>query len=134
MSGNKTTHAVYAIHCKPTKRTYIGCSIDAYGRVIAHFKELRSKDGKQRRVPADGGGRESVATNWQHDFNEHGEKAFEMYILKDGMDKDEALDFEQEMIDKYRACEQEHGYNFKRKAERPTLPIAFKQGEPPQPA
>ena len=122
---NDSPKTIYAIYCKPTRRTYIGCCTCFEVRIRAHFLQLQRGEKLCTKSPG-----VRAKTDWQTDYDEHGENAFDVYVLETEVSADEAKDKEDAYILKYRADEPEHGYNL-RPGRRYSVNI--KPGAPPIP-
>lgn len=86
---NYRTSGVYAIKCVPTSRVYIGSSVRVSSRWAQHRWALRH--GKHWRP------------QFQADWDEHGESAFEFTLLAESDSKDGRHDIEQQHMDAAKA-------------------------------
>lgn len=116
---------IYAIFCRATKRTYIGCCTNFKDRMWQHFNEL-ANDQKRVRVSR----YERGKSQWQKDYDQYGREGFDVYVLEENVPAEWADKKELEYILKYRANELEYGYNL-RPTKRPELVISC--GAPPLP-
>ncbi len=98
------TSGVYQILCVPTKKVYIGSSVNIARRCRGHFERLRQ------------GTHEN--TYLQHSWNKYGESAFEISVVE--LVLEVGLHYrEQYYIDKLRATDRRKGFNISIKAGAP---------------
>ena len=128
---NDKPKTIYAIHCRPTKRTYIGCCTGFETRIKQHFYELK-QGRKWCKVVGRIGNASRAKSDWQLDYDKYGREAFDVYILETDVPATLAEGKELEYVLRYKSNYPEHGYNIRPSYKYPAFEI--KQGAPPIPA
>jgi group I intron endonuclease len=82
-----TKNIIYAIINSKTGRYYIGRTCEFKQRKVKHFRDLKVG--------------EHHSPYLQRAYNKHGAKCFKMVALCHGLERDEAIKFEQLMLDTY---------------------------------
>lgn len=125
--GWPITHesVIYCIRCKENGKVYIGRTYDLNRRIKEHFSELRR--GMKRGHAA---GRRA-ASGWQKDFNEFGEKAFDVYLLEENISPEYCQAREHYWIMHYNSADPKFGYNYLDESIKRPFPAA-KAGIPPR--
>ena len=116
-------YKVYGIRCKETGRIYIGCTRrpleerfkDHFGQLKRGEKDVFTWNEKNERV--------RVPTKWQQDYNKYGKGGFEFYQIEDNIPDDQRLIREAYWIHHYKSNEEQYGYNFRVKDNRPQFEI-----------
>lgn len=119
-------YTVYAIRCTANGKMYIGCTNNVESRIKSHFFDLEQR--RKRRY--DFQTKTRIFTDFQSDFDKYGKRAFEYYVLQSEIDSGNRTVCESRWIAKYDTTNPSKGYNI-RSGKKTELPIAFKQGLPP---
>lgn len=123
-------YSIYAIRCKENGKIYIGCtSKPVEERIHQHISELRN----QRKTAVFSGtnvGPGRPLTQWQLDFNEYGEDAFEYFLIESNVPDSQRRQRESFWMDEFKTCDKRYGYNFRRAS---TMPYEIQTGLPPKP-
>lgn len=121
----KLPSTMYAIRCSVNGKVYIGRTQDMERRMREHLTELK-KGGKRTDY-----GRGYEPSDFQRDYNQYGENAFDVYILEENVAPEVVREREAFWIAEYRATDREYGYN--RITEKPAHGLSnFKSGLPPK--
>lgn len=114
--GWPITHpsTIYAIRCKENGKLYIGRTYDLIRRTHEHFSELRRNAKKKTMYPG-----KRTLSNFQLDYNQYGEEAFEVYILEENVPPEKCKSREAFWISQYDTTNPKRGYNKFTEAEKP---------------
>ena len=125
--GHKVTRpsVIYAIRCEANGKIYVGRTQNLQRRMREHLTEL--KNGAKNQSYRFGRG----PSEFQKDFNQYGQSAFEVYILERDVPPSEVHEREYHWISEYRATDSRYGYN--KYAEKAAQGFSrFKSGLPPK--
>jgi group I intron endonuclease len=126
MAEETKSYSIYAIRCKVNGRIYIGVTADVQTRVHQHFLELKRRE-KVKQSNVD---HHQTGVEWQADYDEYGEEAFEVYVLEENIAHDARHARETHWIRKYDTMNPQNGYNVKPSQKKVHAIIA---GLPPMP-
>lgn len=119
-------HTVYAIRCNPTGRVYVGVTIHLEKRICQHLQQLARGD-KVRYEE-----KHPVLSLMQKDYNEHGEDAFDVYVLEENVSPLDASARERYWVREYQSADVRYGYNQERTYIKKAAKL-IKEGKPPKP-
>ena len=88
---------IYGIRCVPTNKWYIGQTIDLYGRLKSHFRNLQNS--------------KKCNKYFERAFHLYGESAFEIHILEECVNKEDLDRLEKHYMDFFKSSDKDHGYN-----------------------
>lgn len=119
----KEPSVVYAIRCVKNGKVYIGRTQNLERRMREHMGDLQNK--RKRSRTGNGYG----PSDFQKDFDQYGESAFEVYVLEEDVPPDTVRDREAAWIADYQAANPQYGYNIL--GEKPACGFScYKRGEP----
>lgn len=97
----KDPSVIYAIRCIHNGKVYIGRTQNIKRRLREHLLELTNNKGKYS----------PKEKHFQEDFDEYGEKGFEVYLIEEDVSPVVVHDRESHWIEEYRSTDARYGYN-----------------------
>jgi len=121
-------YVIYAIQCRTTKRMYIGTTNNLEARIYTHLSALASgRYGNAMKFS-------ERYKQWQDEYNQYGRDDFDIFVLEDGLTKENHFDQEMKWQLKYKTYDEKYGYNARtRKIRMQIMPYSWgniKEGLP----